>query len=244
MSPTSLGPDEVQADPDDSRARPRGLTRPKTLTHAVIDHIAEAVIRGTYPPGSPLPEVTLAAELNTARGTVREALRALRDRGLVEIHPHRGAFVQSIGEKRVREVFNLRALLECYALRTAMTAGYIDEAPMGTIQAAFSKLDDAYGRGDLFAVVDADIELHYVIASTCREDLLLDHLKSIQMETRRVIILTKVLDSDTSAEPDTHRPIIEAIEAGDVELAVSRLDDHICQSREQLLARLRERDSS
>ncbi|TFI40161.1 GntR family transcriptional regulator [Rhodococcus sp. 1R11] len=244
MSPTSLGPDEVQADPEDSRARPRGLTRPKTLTHAVIDHIAEAVIRGVYPPGSQLPEVTLAAELNTARGTVREALRALRDRGLVEIHPHRGAFVQSIGEKRVREVFNLRALLECYALRTAMTRGYVDEAALGTIRAAFAELEDAYRRHDLFAVVDADIQLHYVIASTCREDLLLDHLKSIQMETRRVIVLTKVLDSDAKAEPDSHRPVIEAIEADDVELAVSRLDDHICQSREQLLARLRERDPS
>ena len=222
-------------------SRGRGLTRPQTLTSAVVEHISDAVIRGTYPPGTPLPEVQLAAEFDIGRGTVREALRVLRDRGLVEITPHRGAVVQSIGEKRVREVFNLRTVMECYALRQAMTAGLLDAAALTRIRAAFDALVDADRRGDAFEVVEADVQLHYAIASACDEELLLSHLQSIQAETRRAVILTKVLESDTSSEPETHRPIIEAIELGDVELAVGRLNDHICESRELLLARLRER---
>ena len=73
-------------------------------------------------------EQTLAAEFDISRGTAREALRALRDRGLVEIHPHRGAVVQSIGQQRVSEVFSLRALLECYALRKALSDDLVDDA--------------------------------------------------------------------------------------------------------------------
>ncbi|WP_234713065.1 MULTISPECIES: GntR family transcriptional regulator [Mycobacteriaceae] len=239
MSPESVGRNAAAV--EGQRPRGRRLARPQTLTSAVVEHISEAVIRGEYPPGTPLPEQTLAAEFDISRGTAREALRALRDRGLVEIHPHRGAVVQSIGQQRVSEVFSLRALLECYALRKALSGDLVDGAALTRIRAAFDDLVDSHRHGDVFEVVEADIQLHFVISSTCNEELLLDHLKSIQSETRRAIILTKVLESDTSAEPDTHRPIIEAIEAGDLELAVSRLDEHICQSREQLLTRLRER---
>ena len=58
------------------------LRRPETLTTAVAKHIRDAIVRGEYPPGSALPEVRLAEQLGTSRGTVREALRTLDELGV------------------------------------------------------------------------------------------------------------------------------------------------------------------
>ena len=55
------------------------LRRPETLTTAVASYIRDAIVRGEFGPGSRLPEVVLAAELDTSRGTVREALRSLAE---------------------------------------------------------------------------------------------------------------------------------------------------------------------
>ena len=66
------------------------LQRPETLTTAVASYIKDAIVRGELAPGARLPEVALAAQLETSRGTVREALRTLADGGLIDIVPRRG----------------------------------------------------------------------------------------------------------------------------------------------------------
>ena len=59
------------------------MERPETLTDAVARYVRDAIVHGDYAPGSALPEIRLATELGTSRGTVREALRGLEDQGLV-----------------------------------------------------------------------------------------------------------------------------------------------------------------
>lgn len=75
------------------------LARPETLVSAVISYIRDAIIRGEFPPGSQLAEQALSRQLATSRGTVREALRALAEPGLVQIFPHRGAFVSQLSAR-------------------------------------------------------------------------------------------------------------------------------------------------
>src|ERR1041384_4635649 len=99
------------------------LRRPETLTGAVARHISDAIVRGEYPPGSNLPEVSLARELETSRGTVREALRMLAAGGLVEIIPPGGVFASQLSARATWEITSLRAILEPYGARLALEAG-------------------------------------------------------------------------------------------------------------------------
>ena len=62
------------------------LQRPATLTTAVATYIRDAIVHGVFAPGSRLPEVALASQLETSRGTVREALRTLAEGGLIQIN--------------------------------------------------------------------------------------------------------------------------------------------------------------
>src|SRR5438067_1437860 len=67
-----------------------------TLLSAVTNALEEAIVRGEFPPGCALREVSLANRFKASRGTVREALRALSEHGLVEMHARRGAAVPQL----------------------------------------------------------------------------------------------------------------------------------------------------
>src|SRR5450756_2035043 len=102
--------------------RPMSLQRPETLTTAVATYIRDAIVHGEFAPGSRLPEVALASQLETSRGTVREALRTLADGGLIQIVPRRGVFVSQLSVRATWEITSLRARLEPYASRLALEA--------------------------------------------------------------------------------------------------------------------------
>jgi DNA-binding GntR family transcriptional regulator len=89
----------------------------------IVVDFRDAVLRGDYPPGSQLSEVALAESLGVSRGTVREALRTLAESGLVEVFPHRGAFVPALTIQRAKEIYSLRMVLEPFAARLAYETG-------------------------------------------------------------------------------------------------------------------------
>ena len=215
-----------------------GLDRPKTLTVAVVDHIRDAVLRGELASGQQLREVPLSQTLETSRGTVREALRALQDEGLVKIFPHRGAVVTELSSSRVGEIFDLRALLEPHAVALALADGPLDADALRAIRAAFDALCEAVRNEDDFEVIHADMDFHGALAAPCGHELLLEHLGALRLQTRQAIFYTKLYASDREGEAEAHAPIIEAVAAGDPGRAADVVRDHIVRAGEQLLAHM------
>ncbi len=214
------------------------LDRPKTLTDAVVDHIRDAVLRGELAPGQQLREVPLSQTLETSRGTVREALRALQDVGLVKIVPHRGAVVTELSSRRVAEVFDLRALLEPHAVGLALADGPLEDDALSAIRAAFDALCEAVRKEDDFDVIHADMDFHGMLAAPCRHELLLEHLGALRVQTRQAIFYTKLYASDREGEAEAHAPIVAAVAAGDASRAAKVVRDHIVRAGEQLLAHM------
>jgi DNA-binding GntR family transcriptional regulator len=220
-----------------------GLDRPKTLTDAVVDHIRDAVLRGELAPGQQLREIPLSRTLETSRGTVREALRALQDEGLVKIVAHRGAVVTELSPQRVHEIFDLRALLEPHAVGLALADGPLVDEPLQAIRNAFDALCAAVGKEDDFEVIHADMDFHGALAAPCRHELLLEHLTALRLQTRQAIFYTKIYASDREGEAEAHAPIVDAVAAGDAARAAQVVRDHIVNAGEQLLVRMEESDS-
>ena len=77
------------------------------------------IASGQLQPGERLFEDRLAEQLGVSRNPVREALRALEGTGLVEVLPRRGAYVSRIDADRVRQLLELRSVIEAYAAETA-----------------------------------------------------------------------------------------------------------------------------
>jgi len=214
---------------------------PPTLTAAVVKHIQDLILRGEFPPGSALPEIPLARRLDTSRGTVREALRELAELGLVELLARRGAVVAQLSAQRAREIFSLRALLESFAVRLALTEGRIGAAERRRIEAAFETMERCAESTDTAALIDADMAFHWAICAPCGHELLLEQLRALQVRTRQCIYHTKFYESDVESEVAAHTPLLRAILSGEADRAETAMRDHIAKAGERLLVRLLER---
>lgn len=97
------------------------MTKKKTvsMTENVHQYIKEQIIYGGIPPGELLNESTLAAQLEVSKTPVREALNGLRHEGLVEVIPYKGYFVKNLSLKEIRDLFEIRIVLESKAAELA-----------------------------------------------------------------------------------------------------------------------------
>ena len=194
-------------------------------------------MRGEFPPGSALREVSLAGRFKASRGTVREALRALSEQGLVEMHSRRGAVVPQLSPQRAREIFSLRAVLESFAVKLALTEGRIRELERERIQRAFAYMRRCVAAGEVAALVEADMSFHWAICSPCGHTLLLDHLRRLQIGTRQFIGCTKFYDSDAEREVESHE-LLRAVLQNEADRAERAMWEHITTAGERLLLKM------
>jgi DNA-binding GntR family transcriptional regulator len=213
-------------------------TVPPTLLSAVTHALEEAIVRGEFPPGGALREVSLASRFKASRGTVREALRALSEQGLVEMHSRRGAAVPRLSPQRAREIFSLRAVLESFAVKLALTEGRIRELERERIRRAFDHMRLCVADGAVAALVEADMAFHWAICAPCGHSLLLDHLRRLQIGTRQFIVCTKFYDSDAESEVESHAPLLRAVLQNEADHAERAMRDHITTAGERLLLKM------
>ena len=82
-----------------------------SLPEQIASRLSERIVSGAYEPGQRIMEQALAQEFAVSRGPVREALRILERDGLVTILPRRGAIVTDLSVDEVKEIFDIRAML-------------------------------------------------------------------------------------------------------------------------------------
>jgi DNA-binding GntR family transcriptional regulator len=190
--------------------------------------------------GQPLHEVELSQALDVSRGTVREALRFLQEEKLVEIIPHRGAFVTELSPRTVREVYTLRALLEPYAVRVALENGAYTDEDLEALAALVQRMGELEQEGDVLEISKADLDFHYLICERSDHQLLMELFKSLQSLTRLCMLNIKTYSADLPSDELHHRQILGAIQLGDPAYAAEIITGHINESKSALLAAMEE----
>jgi len=209
-----------------------------TLLSAVTAAVEEAIVRGDFQPGCALREVHLANRFKASRSTIREALRALAETGLVEMQARRGAVVPRLSPHRAREIFSLRAVLESFPVKLALTEGRIRSLERERIRGAFEHMRSCVNKNEVAALVEADMAFHWAVCSPCAHTLLLDHLRRLQAGTRQFILNTKFYDSDAESEVASHAPLLRAVLQNEVERAEVAMREHITTAGERLLLKM------
>ena len=103
------------------------VLRTSSMSRVVQGEIEKIILSGVYGPGEKLNEKALADRLGVSRGPVREAFQALNARGLVEMIPNRGVFVQQITRHDAVAIYDVRAGLfgtACRLLAERITARF------------------------------------------------------------------------------------------------------------------------
>ena len=214
------------------------VDRPPTLTSAAVKHLREAIFKGDFKPGEPLPEIQLSAILNISRGTVRETLRFLQGEGIVEIIAHRGAFVTELSIEKAREIYTLRAKLEPYAVRLVVESSGYSKQDIQELKALLKKLRDFDAEEKFYDAVNTDMDIHRTLCQGCKHKLLIHVLDSLQSLTRLFILNTKIFRSDKTRDYVSHLAILNAIKKSDPDSVEEIIKKHITEAGQSLIERM------
>lgn len=208
---------------------------PRVLTDRVVERLEQLILGGRYQPGEKLREQVLAEELGVSRGPLREAIRTLEGRRLLERTPRAGVQVVGVSPSDLEQILVAREALEGMAARQAaenMTGAEVN-ALRQTVSALQSHPEDAPG-----AVFSAgpDNDFHRLIAKGSRnrwlENLLVKDVYSL-LRLYRVQAARRPDVTDSIAE---HHAIINRIHARDGEGAEAAMRLHLRGSRARMLA--------
>jgi DNA-binding GntR family transcriptional regulator len=193
------------------------------LSHAVVDELRSAIIGGDYAQGERLVEEEVAARFDVSRNPIREALRTLSTEGFVVIEPRRGARVASIDGAAASELFELRAPLE--GLVTGLAAQRRTSAHLATLNDLVAAGRTAAAERRLHELPALNTEFHDALAVAAGNELLRSTLSRLS-DIIRWIYATRISRRSTKSWEE-HAAMVDAVAAGDVELARHRGEEHI-----------------
>ncbi|MEV4320540.1 GntR family transcriptional regulator [Actinocrispum sp. NPDC049592] len=186
--------------------------------------IRELILTGEFPPGSQIPQETLAARLGVSVIPVREALKSLQGEGQVVFAPRRGFFVSEYSREDLLEICSIREALEGMAIRQGI--GKVGESELAEMTAALTEMDAADAAGDVIAFLQADRRFHFALLKPGCGPQLLRVLTSLwdRSDHYRAAFLT--LPAHRHANHDEHGAILAAARAHDAEAVTALLTTH------------------
>ncbi|MBZ5681759.1 MAG: FadR family transcriptional regulator [Acidobacteriia bacterium] len=221
------------------------LVRTSRLYEQIVQQIEESILKGALKPGDQLPaERDLAQRFGVSRTAVREAVKALREKGLVEAYSGRGTFITDGTSHAVRQSLDLMAkigqpegsthLAEVRAILepeiAALAATRAQESDLTTMREAVAVMDRAGQDAD--AYIEADLDFHLALAEAAANPLILSLIDSIVGLLREQRLGIFRIPGGPERGQFHHKRILEAMERRDSEKAREAMKAHLEQVRE------------
>ena len=197
--------------------------------------IRDAIESGELEMGTPLPENLLAKEIGVSRTPIREALRSLEQDGYVKIIPQKGAFVSEISLEDLKEIYDIRKLLEPFAALSAVTRlpdGEIDEMERGWKALKRAALA---GEVSLSKVSEMDLLLHMTITKYATNKRIGAIITTYHAQIQRFQKLSAQSLANIHETIGQHVEILEKLRERDARGLSSLLYEHIAKSESNIM---------
>jgi GntR family transcriptional repressor for pyruvate dehydrogenase complex len=221
------------------------IVRSSRLYEQIVQQVEESIVKGALKPGDQLPpERELAQQFGVSRTAVREAVKALREKGLVEAYPGRGTFITDGTSYAIRQsldhmvkidqsegsghLVEIREILEPEI--AALAATRADPEDLAAMREAVVVMDGA--RRDSDAFIEADLDFHLVLAEAAANPLLLILIDSIVGLLREQRSRTFLVEGGPERGQYHHKRVMEAVEHRDPVGAREAMKAHLRQVRE------------
>ena len=215
------------------------------LYEQIVQQIEESICKGELSEGSQLPaERDLATQFGVSRTAVREAIKALQEKGLVDAFPGRGTFVTNGTSNSMRRsldriiksdepdgwgyLVEVREILEPEI--AALAAQRAEDQDIATMQEAVNVMDQA-GR-DAEAFIEADLDFHLALAEAAANPIVLSLIDSIVGLLREQRLRIFRIGGGPERGQHHHKRILDAIKRHDAAGARAAMQAHLCQVRE------------
>lgn len=195
-----------------------------TTGQQVLQHLRLAIVAGDYHPGQRVPQEEIAERFGVSVAPVREALQALQQEGQVTYQPRRGYFITELAVEDLREIYDLRQLLEEHALRLALPT--LDTAAIDTIAEAAAECAEAADRGDVAKELAANRRFHFRMLDAPGQTHTMRLIRLLWdcTESYRAMYYNSPVERERTV--DAHERILVAIRRGDEDAVIAELDDH------------------
>lgn len=208
----------------------------ETVAARIYNSIKGQIVEGRYPPGSRITEQQVAAEFNTSRTPVREAMRLLVADGFVLFKPNSGSVVREWTAEQIRQLFDARVLIESEI--AAAAAIHITKDALALLVRLQDELEGCarpLSSADTMHVSRLNREFHRVLAQSSRNERLVAMLANameipvVQQTFRRYTPL------QLQRSFGHHRELIDALSVGDAHWARSVMSSHILSAKHALV---------
>ncbi|WP_406944878.1 GntR family transcriptional regulator [Halobacillus sp. SY10] len=202
------------------------------------EKIKRAIMLKRLVPGQRVTEEWVGKELNMSRTPIRAAFNRLENEGLIQLVPHRGAFVCDPSDKELEDVFNLRIVLESYAAELAVHQ--MTEENFQELEQLLKEEEKAYEQKDYEEFLRVNAQIHAYPAKVAENKFLLQEIEKLNLWSDCYLILR---DNFYSTEMDQvlsipeHQEVIAALKKRDVAATKKAIEAHMLSTLNDLSER-------
>ncbi len=194
-----------------------------TAQQQAYRYIREQILNGRYTGGMRLQAADIAAAVGVSRMPVREALRQLDSEGLVMIRPNRGAVVTELTAPEIEELFEMRAVFEALAARSALphlTSRIIEE-----LEFRMNRLDQA--RGDPRRWLERHNDFHDYLCQQSNRPRLTAEINRLRTAVQPYLLMYINVYVETEMEGYEHATLMKAVRSGDSDRLETAMRHHV-----------------
>jgi DNA-binding GntR family transcriptional regulator len=205
----------------------------QSLSAAVVERLREKILSGELREGEQLRQDAIASEFRISRIPVREALSHLAAEGLITIVANRGAVVSALSPDEISQLFETRAVLECYMLRCAIPNMKEED---------FQRAEDILYHYQQSLEKDSEVKswgqwnwsFHSALYAPANRPVMMSFLKTVNINCDRYTRLHLVFTREQHRAGQAHRELLDACKTKDPEVASAALWKHIMEAGEYL----------
>ena len=206
-----------------------------SLEEKVYRELEEEILSGKLTRGTSLGEIALSERLGVSRTPVRSAIHRLAEDGLVDTIINRGAVVVGITRDDLVDIYRIRVRLE--GLASATAAERISAEGLKALRESVELSEFYINKKDTERLKELDSEFHETIYKESGNRLLCKTLSELHRKIKSYRKLSLSVPGRLERSVYEHKEILEAIEAGNAEMADKLTSLHIERALENMLRR-------
>jgi DNA-binding GntR family transcriptional regulator len=194
------------------------------------------ILTGVFKPRERLIEADLAQRLNVSRYWIRDTLKIMETKGLVQIIPYKGAIVADLSKKEIEDIFVVRVALERLAIRLALP--HITDSNIKVLKKLAGQFQDFHKNNNIQEMINTNTEFHDYIFKISDNQPLIQLIDDFR--TRLHIIRYAAWSSPEVFERivEEHQQYIKALQEKDMATLDELSEKHISYSKDFYLAQL------
>ncbi len=212
----------------ESRTNPAAEQADIPLSKVVLNDMLALILRGTLAPGQRINEPDIANRLGVSRVPVREALRELESSGLVVARKHSGVFVRQLEASEIRDLYQLRALLDGFAGRQAAQLAKVPRAILlADLNDSIQAMHDAEKQRQVQSYYSENLRFHWLLISATHNETLTETYRGIVQKLHLSRLKNLFHNVGMQSSIAEHRDIVKALSQGNAQLCEALMANHV-----------------